>query len=173
MTKKFTIASIMTALALVCLFGSAYLPTGRIALLAITSMCILVTVSQCGARYGWLQYTATSILAILLIPFKFQVLLFIALLGYYPMVKLYIEKIDKLWLEWIVKILFFSALLIITYFVVTYILAQRISFGAIFDVIMTHLLLVVVISEVVFIIYDYLLSFFAKFYNENIKDRIR
>lgn len=173
MTKKFTLSSIMTALALVCLFGSAYLPTGRIALLAITSMCILVTVSQCGTRYGWMQYTATSILALLLIPFKFQVLLFIALLGYYPMVKLYIEKIEKLSLEWIVKILFFTTLLIIAYFVVKYILVQHISFGAVFDVIMTHLLLVVIIAEVVFVVYDYLLSFFAKFYNENIRDRIR
>ena len=173
MTKKFTVASIMTALALVCLFGSAYLPTGRIALLAITSMCTLVTVSQCGTRYGWMQYTATSILALLLIPFKFQVLLFIAFLGYYPMVKLYIEKIEKLSLEWIVKVLFFTTLLIIAYFVVKYILAQNISFGAVFDIIMTHLLLVTVVAEVVFVIYDYLLSFFAKFYNENIKNRIR
>lgn len=173
MTKKFTVASIMTALALVCLFGSAYLPTGRIALLAITSMCILVTVSQCGTRYGWMQYAATSILALLLIPFKFQVLLFIALLGYYPMVKLHIERLDKIWIEWIVKILFFTTLLIIAYFVVKYILVQHISFGAVFDVIMTHLLLVIIIAEVVFIIYDYLLSFFAKFYNENIRDRIR
>lgn len=173
MTKKFTVASIMTALALVCLFGSAYLPTGRIALLAITSMCILVTVSQCGTRYGWMQYVATSILALLLIPFKFQVLIFIALLGYYPMIKLYIEKIENLWFEWGVKILFFTSLLIIAYFVVKYFLVRHISFGAIFDIVMTHLLLVVIIAEVVFVIYDYLLSFFAKFYNENIKDRIR
>ncbi len=173
MTKKFTVASIMTALALVCLFGSAYLPTGRITLLAVTSMCILVTVAQCGTRYGWLQYAATSILAILLIPFKFQVLIFIVLLGYYPMVKLYIERIEKLWLEWIVKILFFTALLIIAYFVVKYFLVRHISFGAIFDIVMTHLLLVVIIAEVIFVIYDYLLSFFARFYNENIKDRIR
>ncbi len=173
MTRKFTLASIMTALTLVCLFGSAYLPTGRIALLAITSMCVLITVSQCGVRYGWLQYTATALLAILLIPFKFQVFLFIALLGYYPMVKLHIEKIHNLWLELLVKILFFTSLLIIAYFVVKYVLAQQISFGAILDVVFAHLLLVVVAAEVVFVIYDYLLSFFAKFYNENIKDRIR
>lgn len=173
MTRKFTVASIMTALALVCLFGSAYLPTGRIALLAITSMCILVTVSQCGARYGWMQYAATSLLAFLLIPFKFQVLLFIALLGYYPMVKLHIESIGKMWLEWLVKILFFSALLVVAYFVVKYFLIQHVSFGAILDVVMTHMVLVVIFAEIIFVVYDYLLSFFAKFYEQNIKDRIR
>jgi len=162
----------MTALSLVCLFGSAYLPTGRIALIAITSMCVLVTVSQCGVRYGWLQYAATSILALLLIPFKMQVLLFIGLLGYYPMVKLHIETIGRVWLEWIVKIFFFTALIIIAYFIVKYLLLRYISFGAILDTVFAHIVFFAIVSEIIFVVYDCLLSFFAQFYKQNIKDRI-
>ncbi len=172
MTRKFTVASIMSALAIVCLFGSAYLPTGRIALLAITSMCVLVTVTECGVKYAWLEYTATSLLAILLIPFKFQVLLFVALLGYYPILKLHIEKIDNLWLEWLVKVLFFNALLVVVYFIIKYFLLQYVSFGAIFDVVLSNIWLVILIAEIVFIVYDYLLSFFAHYYREIISKRL-
>ena len=173
MTRKFTVASIMSALAVVCIFGSAYLPTGRIALLAITSMCVLVTVAECGVRYAWIQYAATSLLSILLIPFKFQVLLFVALLGYYPILKLHIEKIGKMWLEWLVKVLFFNALLIVVYFIFKYFLLQYVSFGAIFDVVISNICLVILIAEVVFVVYDYLLSFFAHYYKEIISKRLK
>ena len=173
MTRKFTVASIMSALAVVCIFGSAYLPTGRIALLAITSMCVLVTVAECGVRYAWIQYAATSLLSILLIPFKFQVLLFVALLGYYPILKLHIEKIGKMWLEWLVKVLFFNALLIVVYFIFKYFLLQYVSFGAIFDVVISNICLVILIAEVVFVVYDYLLSFFAHYYKETISKRLK
>ncbi len=173
MTKKLTTSAIMSALTLVCLFGSVYLPTGRIALLALTSMCILVTVARCGARYGWLQYAATSFLALLLIPFKFQVLMFIAILGYYPMLKLHIEGIRKIWLEWLVKIMFFTALLIVVYFLVKFVLLRYISLGAIFNVVLAHATVVVIAAEIIFVIYDYLLSFFARYYNQVISKRIR
>ena len=173
MTRKFTVASIMSALAIVCLFGSAYLPTGRIALLAITSMCVLVTVAECGVKYAWLEYAATSLLAILLIPFKFQVLLFVALLGYYPVLKLHIEKTNNLWLEWLIKVLFFNALLIVVYFIFKYFLLQYVSFGAIFDVVISNIWLVILIAEIVFVVYDYLLSFFAHYYKETISKRLK
>lgn len=173
MTRKFTVASIMSALTIVCLFGSAYLPTGRIALLAITSMCVLVTVAESGVKLAWLQYVATSLLALLLIPFKFQVLIFVALLGYYPILKLHIEKINILWLEWLVKVLFFNALLIVVYFIFKYFLLQHISFGAIFDIVISNTWIVVLIAEIVFVVYDYLLSFFAHYYKEIISKRLK
>lgn len=173
MTRKFTVASIMSALAVVCLFGSAYLPTGRIALLAITSMCVLVTVAECGVKFAWLQYTATSLLALLLIPFKFQVLLFVTLLGYYPVLKLHIESIKNLWLEWVVKILFFNTLLIMMYLAFKFFLLQYVTFGAVFDIVVSNIWLVILISEIVFVVYDYLLSFFAHYYNEIISKRLK
>ena len=109
MSRKISFASILTALTVVCLYGSVILPTGKIALLAITSLCVLVTQAECGTRYSLIQYFASAIIGALLVPFKLQIILFIALVGYYPIVKIYIERIDKLWLEWIVKLFFFTS----------------------------------------------------------------
>ncbi len=172
MSKKISIASIMTALTLVCLFGSAYIPTGKIALMALTSMCTLATVASCGVRYGWLQFFATSLLALLLIPAKGQVFLYIAILGYYPILKLHIESLNNLKVEWLIKITYFNALLIAIYFTVRYVILSYISLGAIVDFVLANTILVVLVSEVVFVFYDYFLSFFAKYYNQVIKNRI-
>jgi hypothetical protein len=173
MTKKLTTSAIMSALTLVFLFGSVYLPTGRIALLALTSMCILVTVIQCGVRYAWLQYAATALLALLLIPFKLQVFMYIIILGYYPMLKLHIENIKKIALEWIVKIAFFFALIIVMYFVINSVLLKYLSLGPIFDIVLANTVIVVIGALIVFVLYDCLLSFFARYFIRVISERIR
>lgn len=172
MTKKITTSSIMTALTLVFLFGSSYVPTGKIALLALTSMCMLVTVLNCGVKHAWIQFVATSLLALLFIPSKGNVFLFIGIIGYYPILKLHIESIKNIKLEWLVKIMFFNALLIVAFFVVKYIILSYLSLGVIMDFVLANTFLVVVILEISFIFYDYFLSFFARYYNEVIIKRL-
>ncbi len=173
MSRKISYASILTALTVVCLYGSVFLPTGKIALLAITSLCVLVTQAECGTRYALIQYFASAIIGALLVPFKLQIILFIVLVGYYPIVKSYIERIDKLWLEWIVKIFFFTSLLILAYFFIKYFLLGYIEFGTIFNFIFSNLAIVFVLAELIFVIYDYLLSFMASYYVNVIKNRIK
>ncbi|MBQ3182011.1 MAG: hypothetical protein IJB50_04555 [Clostridia bacterium] len=173
MTKKISICAIMTSLTLVFLFGSAYIPTGKIALLALASMCILVSVCECGIKFSWLQYVATSLLALLFIPSKGQVFLFIGIIGYYPILKLHIEGIKNIKIEWIVKIAFFNALLIVSYFVLKYVLLNYLSLSTIMDIVLANTFLIVLISEIVFIIYDYFLSFFARYYKDVISKKIK
>lgn len=173
MTRKLAFSSIMTALTIVCLYGSVALPTGRIALLAITSLCILITHAECGTKFSLLQFFSSALLGILLVPFKLQMILFVAFIGYYPIVKSYIERIGKTWLEWIVKILFFNAVLIIAYFILTNFLMTHMNLGVIFDIVMSHLLSVVVLAEIVFILYDYMLSLLASYYVNVIQKRLK
>lgn len=172
MVKKLSFASIMTALTVICLYGSVTLPTGRIALLAITSLCVLATVIQAGTKYAWLQYVASSIVGFLLVPFKAQILLFVLFIGYYPIAKKYIEQIKNLWIEWVVKILFFLAVLILAYFLLTTFLLSFINFGPILDLALSHLALVFMIALIIFIVYDVFLSLLASYYAENIKKRL-
>lgn len=172
MTKKLSLSGIMTALTLVFLFGSSYIPTGKIALLALSSMCMLVTVCECGIKLAGVQFVAVSLLSLLLIPSKLQVFLYIGLVGYYPILKLHIESIKNVKLEWLVKIMFFSALLVVAFFVVKFLLLSYLSFGAILDFVVKNIILVVILAEVGFICYDYFLSFFARYFREVIQKRL-
>ena len=172
MTKKMAFASIMTALTVVCLYGSVVLPTGKIALLALTSLCVLVTHAECGTKFSLIQFVAAALIGLLLIPFKFQMILFLAFLGYYPIVKSYIEQLRNPSIEWLVKILFFNAVLIVAYFVLKYILLAYISFGTIFNLIFSHLVIVIVVAEFAFILYDYILSMLASYYMNVVQKRL-
>lgn len=173
MTRKIAFGSIMTALTIVSLYGSVFLPTGKIALLAITSLCILITHIECGTKFSLIQFLASALIGILFIPFKLQMILFITFLGYYPIIKSYIEQINKRWLEWLVKIFFFNAILIVAYMVIKYILLSYIRFGTIFELVFSHLMTVVLILEIAFILYDYMLSLLASYYINVIHKRIQ
>ena len=173
MIKKLAFASIMTALTVVSLYGSVVFPMGRIALLALTSLCVLVTHAECGTKYSLIQFLAAGLIGFLLIPFKFQMVLFIAFLGYYPIVKSYIEQLHNHFLEWLVKILFFNAILIVAYFVLNYALLAYINFGIIFEYVLSHLFIVIIVSEIVFILYDYMLSMLASYYMNVVQKRMR
>lgn len=172
MTRKLSFASILTALTIVCIYSSTILPTGRIALLALSSLCVLVTRIECGTRFALIQYISSSLIGLLLIPSKFQIILFVVLIGYYPIIKSHIEHIDNLLLEWIVKILYFNAMLILIYFGMKYFLLSYVSFGPIFEYIWSHLVLVVLVAEIAFVIYDYLLSLMATYYINVVKKRL-
>lgn len=171
--RKMALASIMTALTVVCLFGSVFLPTGRIALLSLTSFCVLITHVECGTRYSIIQFLATALIAVLTVPFKSQVILFVAFIGYYPIVKSYMEHIRIRWLEWLVKILFFNAVLIVAYLLLKYFLLAYISFGSIFNYVFSHLAAVIAVFEIVFILYDYLLSLLVSYYINVIQPKLK
>ncbi len=164
MTRKLSIASVLAALMSVTLAASVFAPTGKIAFLAIASVCVLVTVIECGTHYAIMAYAAASVICAVFVPFKVQTLTFIAFLGYYPIVKRYIEHLHNLGLEWLAKILFFSAVLVIVYLIFRYALLPKIELGVIFQFVFDHIPAVVVALEVVFVLYDYLLSLFAAYY---------
>lgn len=61
-------------------------------------LCILITrpvLETCGRRIGWCYYLATAILSLMLAPDREAALVY-ALLGYYPMIRPFFEKLGIL-----------------------------------------------------------------------------
>ena len=164
MTRKLSIASVLASLMAVTLAASVLAPTGRIAFLMIASLCVLICVIECGTHFALMAYAAAALICAVFVPFKVQTLTFIAFLGYYPIVKRYIENLHNLGLEWMAKILFFSAVLVIVYLIFRYALLPKIDFGVVFQFVFDHIPAVVLALEAVFILYDYLLNLFASYY---------
>lgn len=173
MTHKLAFSSVMTALTVVCLYGSVVFPTGKITLLAMTSLCVLVTQTECGTKFSFMQFVASGLIGSLLVPFKSQIIIYIAFIGYYPIVKSYVERLCKPWMERLVKFLFFNAILIALYFTFKYFLLAYINFGTIFNIVFSHLFLAVVVAEFIFALYDYMLSMLAAYYVNVVKRMLR
>lgn len=107
MVRKLTVSAILTALAAVFLVLSATMPTARLSLFFMSNVSIAAVVLVAGVRYALLAYAATVLCALFLYPSNLSIIAFAVLFGYYPVLKLYIEKAHSLWAEWSIKVLVF------------------------------------------------------------------
>lgn len=171
MKNKITLPAILTGLCAVCLFIGSIWPV-KVAMSIAASFIITVIVCECGHKYAWLSYVAVSVIAFLLIPKKMIVYVFILLFGFYPILKHYIEKLSKLTLEWIIKLLCFNTALLIAYFVVNQVLIPWLDTELV-RFIFKYIAAIIAVSEAMFVVYDLGLSYFVKIYYERIRSIIK
>ncbi len=166
MVKRVTFSAIAMALSVICLYGAGALSTGRVAALALASLFGGICISLYGVRYGVALYVGTSILCLLFIPNRMLTLIYILFIGYYPIVKLYIERLDKLWAEWILKILYFNIILIIIYVLFKLFFMPFFS-SAVVLLAFRYLGAVIIALEIIFVVYDlafsYMIGYFEQF----------
>ncbi|MBE7048190.1 MAG: hypothetical protein E7393_02310 [Ruminococcaceae bacterium] len=168
MAKRITFSAVSLALTVICLYGASSLPTGRIVSLALSSLFCGACVSQYGVRYGVVLYIGASLLSLLLIPKRLFVMLYILFAGYYPIVKLYIERLDKLWAEWIIKILFFNVVLVGFYALCRSFFLPNLN-PSLLALVMQYMGLIVLGLELIFVLFDWSLSYMIGYYNQFIR----
>ena len=101
--------AILGALALILVYVGSIAPTGNWGIVAAAGLLPAAAVISVGLKAGLLCWAGVSILAFLLVPDKFCVLLFSVLFGLYPMVKSLIERLRKRPVEYLLKLAFFNA----------------------------------------------------------------
>ena len=105
-TKQLTFSAMMTALGVVCLMIASAIPGMRIALAAIAGVIAAFSVVQGGMKYGVMTVIATALLAFLLVPGKEIALVYAVFFGPYTLIKNWIERLNRMWLEWVLKLAF-------------------------------------------------------------------
>lgn len=115
-TKKLALCAMLTAVSVVFLYAASVLPTAKIAVTAMAGLLPAAAVITCGLGWGTGLWAATAVLALLLCPQKDAAMAYLLVLGHYPMLKSLIERLDKLWVEWVLKLGLFYALLLGFYF---------------------------------------------------------
>ena len=116
-TKKITFSAITAALAVVVMLGS-YFPYLTYSIPAIASLFLLLPTLEFGARWGWLSYGVASAITLLTGELEAQ-LIFVMVIGYYPVLKECIERIKIKPLAYLIKLAVFNASLAAFYFVIT------------------------------------------------------
>jgi len=112
-TGKITFCAIMSALAVVIMLTS-YFPYLTYAIPAIAGLCSMVVLIEINYKWAFLSYLASAALVFLFGEMESK-FLYVFLFGYYPIVKAFIEKINKPIIEWIIKILILNASVLIVY----------------------------------------------------------
>lgn len=121
-TYKIALGGIITALSVLLMFLTGLFPMATYALPGIAGVLLVCAVIEIGSGYAFMIYAAVSLLSIFIAPDKEAAVMYILILGYYPVVKKYIEKLNKLVIEWILKLALFNITVIAAWCIVMYVL---------------------------------------------------
>ena len=143
---KVAYPAILSALALIIVYAGSIAPTGNWGIVAAAGLLPAAV----GLKAGFLCWAAAAILAFLLVPDKFCVLLFGVLFGLYPMVKSLVEQLRKKPLEYVLKLAFFNAAFTVVYLTMTAAVAASLP-----QVLGSSVWGLYLAANVVFLLYDY------------------
>ena len=120
----------------------------RLALIAIAGLLPALAVMAYGLGWGLISFAVTAVLALLILPVKDAAAVYCLFFGHYPVVKSLIERLDRLWLEWVLKLLWFNLLLTAGWFLLRIVLFQVLPVQSLATVV------VYILGNAAFIIYD-------------------
>ena len=92
-TFKIALGGICLALTVVFMFGGSFVPGIELTLFALSSLFTAVMIIESGIGGGAMLFAAACLLGFFLIPNKPAILPYIVFFGYWPILKLFFEKI--------------------------------------------------------------------------------
>lgn len=152
--RQVALGGMMTAVAVVIMCMGSLIPVNTY---VCPVLCILITrlvIEGCGRRLGWCYYAAVGILGLLLAPDKEAALVY-AFLGYYPMVKPWLDRIPG---RTAVKLALFTAAGCVVYWLLLFVMGVE-SVQADFEGMGTVMLVILVLVwDFLFLMVDRLLG---------------
>ena len=156
--KRVALSAVLAACSLFFLYLASYLPSGKMGMAAAAGLFPAAAVVSCGFGAGFLCYAGTAILGMLLVSDKAVALLYLLFFGFYPMLKGFIERMNRLVPELILKLLIFNVYAVVLFR----------AFGNLFAAMVPGKDLpsavLILLGNVVFLLYDYGFSKVITFY---------
>lgn len=162
---RVSLTAMFAALTLIMLYLAAILPTGRLAFYFLSSIFISAVLVERQPVMALMLYLVVSGLGLLIVPNLTMVLPYVLLFGHYGIGKYYIEKIKDKVTCFILKLLYFDLFLGLTYWLV-----GNLLLGSVLEQLQPWVL--IVLSQVAFVIYDILYSKVTLYYYNNIRKKL-
>ena len=105
------------ALSTVIMLASSLLPTLTYAIPGIAALLVLFMQVECSPKWAFAVFAGTALISAIVVPYKEAVGIYIALLGYYPLVKRYFDKPKNKYVSLLIKSVFFTVVIVATYWV--------------------------------------------------------
>lgn len=107
--KKAALGGMLTAFATVLMMIAGWIPKSTFILPAAAGLAVLVAATEFKNGFGILVYAAVSLLSFILCANKTSVLCFVLIFGYYPMLRVQIDRIKIRVLAILLKVCVFAA----------------------------------------------------------------
>lgn len=161
--KHIAESGILVSATLIILYATSILPISTLSVLTLASCLIPISIIRTSIKNTILVYISASLLSFFILPINIS-LYYTLFFGVYGIIKYFVEKLNKLILEIILKLISFNLLLSVIYFI-------SISFlGNLSTNFPVYLLWI--IAQIAFLIYDYALTVIISFYLQKLHNRI-
>ncbi len=121
-SDRVALGGIVAALCIVIMFLTGVVPALYIVSPMAAGLLMVILVEEVSVSWAWLTYLAVSLLSLIVTFDKDAALMFILFFGYYPILRLNLEKIRSKPLKTVCKYLLFNAFLVIDWFLTVYLL---------------------------------------------------
>ena len=165
-TKKLTITALISALSVVLLALGTLSQVLDLSMAAIVSCFVVFCRVELGGPYPYLFWATTSLCTDLILPSVGGAGLIFALLGLYPLLKAYFERLHPV-LSWALKLVLAAVLLVAFIYLAKFVLMMP---DAVFSGWMLPLFFAVAL--IAFVLYDIALSRMIIYYGLRIRPRI-
>lgn len=170
-TTKITVSGVISGLAVMLMLGTN-IPIMLYTVPALTGILFLVPAVELSPKWGFLCFSITAILSVILPTEREALVMFIGLLGYYPTVKLLIERLQSRILGTIIKFITFNVAVTGCFFVTAKLLGLNIFQNERFSV-TVMVIAVYVVGNIAFAIFDFALTRILNIYFIKFRKNIR
>jgi len=149
-------------MAVLSVFLAAVMPTNRLSFYALSSFFVSIVVIEYGIKNGWVFYVSTCLLALIIVPNKVEVIPYAIFFGIYGIIKSYIERLNRIVPEYVLKYVYFNACLacIILFIREFFLESVNLKFQWWF---------IIIALQGVFLVYDYVYTLFIRYYINKLK----
>ena len=121
---RISLGGIITSICLALMFCTGMFPMLDYTLPAFAGFLMVIMIVETGAKWAFVTYAAVSVLCFLMTPNYEASLLFILFMGYYPILKFYLDGLKSKCLSWIIKYLCFNVAIIVFYLLFQYLITS-------------------------------------------------
>lgn len=169
-TSKTALGGMCVGLSAAIMLLSSIIPFLTYAIPALAAVLVMFVRIECNWKWALAVYTGTSIICALFIPEKEAVSIYIALTGYYPVLKLLLDKPKRI-ISTIIKAVYFVVVIVATYIIIMKVFG--ISTELLEETSKFMIPLLVVLGLVAFLLYDYALNTMEMIYYRKWQKRFR
>ncbi len=114
---RIAFGGISSALCIIIMLLAAIIPFATYVCPMIAGFIIYIVSIECGQNTGVASFVSVAALLLILSPEKESAMLFAAVLGYYPMLSEYTDRLKSKILRWVIRFAVFNVTLVISYII--------------------------------------------------------
>ena len=164
--KRIVVTGVLVALSVLILYLGCAIEVLDLTMSAIVSLLVVIIVIEMGYKYAWFAYFSTSILSLLLLPQKTPAIFYACFMGFYPIIKSHIERLNSAILRWTIKLVAGNAALGAMFLLISLFVPDEFEGGIM-------LVVTYILGIVAFVMYDVALTKLITVYFVKFRDRIK